>query len=110
MRFLAERLDLVGGVGSHGEEADEGRARITLPPRGLQVQDDRVRVARTHGVGNVLTGLGDGPVRGPRPGHTDTHLLLLPEWKRVGNALLVLTVLNERRITSFQHLPGGAFI
>ena len=66
-QLLGQSLNVVGGVGAHGEEADEGGSGSALPPHGLQVQNDPLCVALPHGVSNVLPGLGQRSVRTPAP-------------------------------------------
>ena len=67
--LLAEPLDGVGGVRAHREEADEGGARVALPPGLLQVQDHALCVPSTHSIGYVLPSLSQCAVRTPTPVH-----------------------------------------
>ena len=55
--LLGDVLDRAGGVRAHGEETNEGSAVVALLPHASHVEQDRLYVARTHRVCNVLARL-----------------------------------------------------
>lgn len=67
LQLLGEGLDVVGGVRSHGQEADEWGDPVTLLPGILQVQDDTLGIALAHALPDELAGLGKSAVGTPAP-------------------------------------------
>ena len=67
LQLLCQGLDVVGGVGSHGEEADERSDPVALLPGLLQVQDDPLGILRAHALGDELACLCQRAIRTPTP-------------------------------------------
>ena len=55
--FFGQAFNLIGGITTHRQEADEWCTDVSFLPRLLQVQDHWVCIPISHGVANVLTGL-----------------------------------------------------
>ena len=61
-----------GGIRSQAEEADHRRLGLALGVDVGETVDDRLHVPFPEGLGDILTGLGSGPVRAPRPHQTES--------------------------------------
>ena len=67
LQLLGQGLDVGGGVGAHGEEADERGDPVALLPSLLQVQDDPLGVRPAHALGDELARLGKRAIGTPAP-------------------------------------------
>ena len=86
LQLLREGLYVVGGVGSHGEEANEWSDPVALLPGLLQVQDDPLGVLRAHALGDELASLGECAIGTPAPAQVKRNAWTTV-WKEIDKKL-----------------------